>query len=179
MCLTVDANKHLIKVPAPIRPIAAVDAPPPYFTGKHRTETVPTETHCLVTDVDAAFEQDVFDLAQRHRIEDLHHHCDAEDLGRAVEVTKGIAHRCGLRELAFRFKPVFFDSALWRAPPGRGHLRSDDIFRLEPSTSRQSRIPQGAGIDYDASSAASRADSLIAVHSEAIMSTTAAILEKS
>ena len=54
MCLTVDANKPLIKVPAPVRPIAAVDAPPPYSTGKHRAETVPPETHCLVTDVDAA-----------------------------------------------------------------------------------------------------------------------------
>ena len=34
-----------IKVPVPVRPIAAVHAPPPYFTGKHRAETVPSETH--------------------------------------------------------------------------------------------------------------------------------------
>ena len=111
MCLTVDANKPLIKVPAPVRPIAAVDAPPPYFSGKHRAETVPPETHRLVTDVDAAFEQEVFDLAQRQRIADVHHHCEADDLGRTVEITKGIVHGRRLRELGFRFKPVFSDSA--------------------------------------------------------------------
>ena len=59
----------------------------------------------------AAFEQDVFDLAQRQRIADVHHHCEADDLGRTVEITKGIVHGRRLRELGFRFKPVFSDSA--------------------------------------------------------------------
>ena len=67
MSLAVDADEYLIKVPAPVRPIAAIDAPPPDLGSKHRAETVTPETDRLVTDVDAAFEQDVFDLAQRQR----------------------------------------------------------------------------------------------------------------
>ena len=36
--------------------------PPPDLRGEHWTEPVPPEPHRLVADVDAAFEQQVFDL---------------------------------------------------------------------------------------------------------------------
>ena len=111
MSLVVDADKHLIKVPAPVRPVESVYAPLPDLTGKHRAEPVPPETHRLVRDVDAAFEQNVFDLAQRQRIADDHHHREADDLGRAVEITNGIVHHRRQRALPFRLKPVFSDNA--------------------------------------------------------------------
>jgi hypothetical protein len=45
-----------------------------------------------VADVDAAFGQQILDLAQRQRIPDVHHHREADDLGGAVEAPKGILH---------------------------------------------------------------------------------------
>ncbi len=48
---------------------------------KHRTKPVPPKPHRLVTNVDAALEQQVFDLAQRQWIADVHHHGEADDLG--------------------------------------------------------------------------------------------------
>ena len=47
----------------------------------HRTEPVPQEPDRLVADIDAALEQEVFDLAQRKRIANVHHHRQADDLG--------------------------------------------------------------------------------------------------
>ena len=94
-----------------MRPVALVSAPPPDFTGKRPTKTVPPKTDRLVTDVDAAFEQDVFDLALRQWIADVHHYRQADYLGRTVEITKGIVHHRRLRELAFLLKPVFSDNA--------------------------------------------------------------------
>jgi len=47
-----------------------IDAPIADIGGKHRTKPVPPETHRFMADVDAAFEQQIFDLAQRQRIAD-------------------------------------------------------------------------------------------------------------
>ena len=52
-----------------------------HLRGKHLAEPVPPEPHRFVTDVDAALEQDVFDLAQRKWIANIHHHRQADDLG--------------------------------------------------------------------------------------------------
>ena len=41
----------------------------------------------------------------------INHHREADDLGRVVRVSKGIVHYRRLRELPFRLKPVFSDSA--------------------------------------------------------------------
>ena len=38
-----------------------------------RAEPVPSEAHCLITEVDAALEQQVLDVAQRQRKADVHH----------------------------------------------------------------------------------------------------------
>jgi hypothetical protein len=35
----------------------------PDLVGEHRTETVPPEPHCLVTDVEAPLEEQIFDLS--------------------------------------------------------------------------------------------------------------------
>ena len=52
-----------MEVPAPVRVVAPVDPPFSDLGGKLGTEPVPPVPNRLVTDVDAAFEQDVFDLA--------------------------------------------------------------------------------------------------------------------
>jgi len=61
--------------------------------GEHRAEPVPPETHGFVADVDAALEQQILYLSQRKRIPDVHHHREADYLGRTVEITEGILHR--------------------------------------------------------------------------------------
>jgi len=64
-----------------------------------------------VADVDAALKQDVFDLAQRQRITDIHHHRQADDLARTVEIAERIFHPTKLRTTLLRIKPVCFDTA--------------------------------------------------------------------
>jgi hypothetical protein len=58
---------------------------------KHRAEPVPPETYRLVA-IDASFKQKILDLAQRKRIPDIHHHRQADNLGRRVEITERIFH---------------------------------------------------------------------------------------
>jgi len=44
-------------------------------------EPAPPVTHRLMADVYAAFEQQVFDIPQRQRETDVHHHHEADHLG--------------------------------------------------------------------------------------------------
>jgi hypothetical protein len=59
-----------------------------------------------MADVDVALEQQIFDLPQRQRIADVHHHREADYFGRAVETAEGIFHRTSLRIAAARLKPI-------------------------------------------------------------------------
>jgi hypothetical protein len=59
-----------------------------------------------MTNVDAALEQQVFDLAQRQRIADVHHHREANNLGRAVETARGVLYLQRLRLARDRLKPI-------------------------------------------------------------------------
>jgi hypothetical protein len=43
-----------------------------------------------VADIDATLKQQVFYLPQRERITDIHHHREADYLGRTVEITEGV-----------------------------------------------------------------------------------------
>ena len=79
---------------------------------KHRTEPIPPVPNRLVADVDAPVEQNILDLSQRQRIVDIHHHHEADHLGRTVEIPEGIAHRGRLRNLASRLKPIYSDNAI-------------------------------------------------------------------
>ena len=46
---------------------------------------------------------------------DVHHHREADHLGRAVEITEGIAHRRKLQTGATRLKPIWSDTAVGSA----------------------------------------------------------------
>ena len=52
--------------------------------GKQRAKAVPPVPYGLMADVDAAFEQKIFDLSQRQGITDIQHHSAADDLGREL-----------------------------------------------------------------------------------------------
>jgi hypothetical protein len=111
MRLSIDPNEHLVQVPAPLGKQPMMKASFSDLIGEHRTEAIPPEPHCLVTDVDAPLEQNILDLSQRQRIADVHHHREADHLGRAVEITEGIAHRRRLGILARSLKLIYSDNA--------------------------------------------------------------------
>ena len=78
----------------------------PDLGGKQRTKAVPPVPHGLMANVDALFEQKIFDLSQRQGVADIQHHCAADYLGRAIEITEGIVHRRRLGNLTSRLKPI-------------------------------------------------------------------------
>jgi hypothetical protein len=68
-----------------------------YLATSHRTEPVPPEPDRLVANVDAALEQQILDLAERQWVAHIHHHRQANDLGRRVEIAERIFHPPKLR----------------------------------------------------------------------------------
>ena len=84
----------------------------PDLRGKQRTKAVPPIPHGLMADLDAALEQEIFDLSQRQRVSDIQHHREANDLGRTVEITEGISHHLRLRNSPSPLKPIYSDKAL-------------------------------------------------------------------
>ena len=89
-----------------------INAPLPDLRGEHWPKPVPPQTHRLVADVDATFEQNVFNLAQRQRIADVHHHSEANDLGRCLEVLERIFHSETLDGILPTLNAVSSDNAL-------------------------------------------------------------------
>jgi transposase InsO family protein len=53
---------------------------------KQRTEPIPPEPHGFVADIDAALKQDVFDLAQRNRVTNVHHHRQLNDVTETLDL---------------------------------------------------------------------------------------------
>ena len=73
------------------------DPPFPDLGGEQRAEAVPPKAHSLVADVDAAFGQQVLDVAQGQRVVDIQHDRQADHLGGTVEIFKRAAYLNGLR----------------------------------------------------------------------------------
>ena len=71
----------------------------PEFCGKRRTKPALPLALGFVADLDPAFVQQVFDIAQRQREPEIKHHCQADDLWTCLEVAKGGA-LCHIRRLA-------------------------------------------------------------------------------
>src|SRR5690606_28835863 len=111
-------HENLVEMPAPSARAHALDAPLADLAGEHRPEPMPPEPHGLVADVDAAFVQQVFDTPQRERKADVHHHRQADDLGRRLEVAEWRKPGVGWRRTARRprIKPSSSDTALSRDP---------------------------------------------------------------
>ena len=73
-----------------------------------------------VADIDTTLEQEIFDLSQGQRITDIHHHREADYLGRIVEIAKRITHRRRLRNAPPRLKPIYSGNADVVLPPHIG-----------------------------------------------------------
>ena len=66
---------------------------------ENRAEPIPPKPNRLVTDINASLMQQVFNISNRKREPDIHHHCQADDLRRRLEVAKwrGFCHAQPLR----------------------------------------------------------------------------------
>ena len=109
--LAVDLDEHFVQVPSSLRKRLMMNAPLPDLVSKHWTESVPPEAYRLVADVYTPLEQQIFDLPQRQRIADVHHHREADHLGRTVEITEGIFHPQRLRAKPAGLNPICSDTA--------------------------------------------------------------------
>lgn len=102
---TADPYEHFVEMPAPLRV-------GPHTSGtllldrgrKQGTEPVPPGSRRLVADIDPAFLKQILNLTQRQRKSDIHHHRQADHLGRGLEVPEGISHPRTLRDAFSAFK---------------------------------------------------------------------------
>ncbi len=62
--LAVDPDEHLVEVPPPLRIRSMMNAPLPDLRGEQRTIPVLPEPNRLMADIDATFEQKIFNLPQ-------------------------------------------------------------------------------------------------------------------
>jgi hypothetical protein len=91
MSLAIDLHKYLIEMPLPIWMIGSWVHPfLAYFFGEDRAKPVPPIANGFVTNIDAAFMEQVFYIAKRKRKSDIHHHGKADNLGWCLEIVKGI-----------------------------------------------------------------------------------------
>jgi hypothetical protein len=111
MRFSIDPHEDFVQVPTPLRKRPMMKASFPGRGRKHRAEPVPPVPNRLVADIDAPLEQNILDLSQRQRIADIHRHREADDLGRTVEISEGIAHRRRLGMPPARLKPIYSDNA--------------------------------------------------------------------
>src|SRR5690606_41997206 len=91
MYFTIDLNENLIEVPSPVGvTLRPMDPLLTYFTCEYWTKSVPPIAHRFMTDVDTPFMEKVFDVAKRKGKSDIHHHRQADDLRRRLEIAEGI-----------------------------------------------------------------------------------------
>ena len=74
MHLAVDPNVHLVDVPTPNdgNPASDLPAGAGYPQAKHRAKSIPPQPHGLVTQIDPALVQQIFDVPQRQRKTNIH-----------------------------------------------------------------------------------------------------------
>ena len=91
VALSSNFDEHLVQVPPPLR------------ASSHRLRTrlsdlvcevsaepIDPETDALVANVDPTLVQEVFDIAQRQRESDIHHHAKLDDLRRGFKVAERV-----------------------------------------------------------------------------------------
>ena len=106
MRLAIDLHENLIQVPLPVRVRMTIDPTFPKISSKQRSKPVPPKANCLVADLDAAFMQQILHIPQRQRETHIHHHRQADDLWRRLEIPKGavFCHSQTLRDIPARLK---------------------------------------------------------------------------
>ena len=70
-----------------------------------------------MADIDAALDQQIFDLSQRQRVADRHHRPEPDDLWRTVEIAEGVLHLVKLWMPHLHITPFLSDNTPATATP--------------------------------------------------------------
>ena len=62
----------------------------PDFTREHWAKLMPPIANGFMADVDTTLVEEIFYIAQRKRKSDIHHHGEADNLRRRLEIAEGI-----------------------------------------------------------------------------------------
>ena len=80
MLLAIDLHEDLVQMPPPLWTLThRLRSLLPDLRRKHRPETVPPMPYAFMTDIDLALVQKIFDISQRQRKSNIHHHCEPVD----------------------------------------------------------------------------------------------------
>ncbi len=84
---------------------------------KQRAEQVPPEPHRPMADLNAALVQQIFDILERQRVPDIHHHRQADDFRGRLKVAKrgAFCHPAKLGVRPARLNQFSSGSAVGRA----------------------------------------------------------------
>jgi len=127
--LTIELDVQFVEAPLPRLEAAHAVYPLPADVGsEQRAEPVPPEPHRLVANIYPALEQEILDIAQAERIENLHHHYQPDHLGRRVE----IAGHVGFLGRPARLPGPRQDVEIARAEPFAGLLITPFFSPLPP-----------------------------------------------
>lgn len=89
--LASNLHEHFVQVPAPLRHLAhSLGSPFPDRSRKMGPEPLDPEPHTFMTNINATLMEQVLDVPQRQRKSNIHHDRKLDDLGRCLEVAKGI-----------------------------------------------------------------------------------------
>jgi hypothetical protein len=114
MCLSVIFHEDLVQMPSPIgMSVHLLNSFLADLGRKNRTEPIPPKPNRLVTDIDPSLVQQDFNISKRKRKSHVHHHCQADNFRRRLEVAKWGAscHPQTLRNRPALFKSVSSDTA--------------------------------------------------------------------
>nr|WP_291896714.1 hypothetical protein [Maricaulis sp.] len=79
------SDENFIEMSGPVRVVCVLDAASSDRRREEWTEAVPPKSHCFMSDIDAAFVEQILDVPERQRKTDIQHHGQADDLGRRLE----------------------------------------------------------------------------------------------
>jgi len=115
MRIAINLHKYLIQMPLPVRVCAhLLNSFAADLSSEHRAKSVPPEPNGFMADFNAPFMQQIFDVAQRKRKSNVHHHGKANDFWAAVKILEGVifCHPERLRDQPARLNPNPSDKTL-------------------------------------------------------------------
>ena len=96
MKLAVDPHVDFINMPSPmVEATHPVDTLASDLSSEQRAKSIPPQPDRLMAQLDAAFVQQILDIAQREREPHVQHDHEPDDLGRGAKIAKrgrGLAH---------------------------------------------------------------------------------------
>ncbi len=90
VAFAIDPHEHLVEVPSPSTGSQTLNPALPDLRGKHRAETAPPKPNRFMADFDAAFVQQILNIAERQREPNVQHHRQANDFRAALKALERV-----------------------------------------------------------------------------------------